>query len=430
MQRLGIAAARVGAVWAGLFAFTAEAANGLNLIGFGAESVAMAGADTAVARDTSALNTNPAGLGQLTRPAFDGYLAAAFSLDVGHSDSLGNNRQVDNRVVPLGGFGLSRPFAGGQGVLALGLFAQGGAGAVYKSLRTPFGTDDELSGLIGIVRVTPGIAWRVNDELTLGAAAPLNAIMVKQRVFPGTSVFNANNPAQSFFGLKLDGVRGAHVGLRLGAMWKPAAEWSFGAIYSPRIKLDAKRGDAEVNFSALGLGVVPYRNARIEGLALAREIALGVAWQATARTLLSLKLAHLDWSNALRSVTVTVSEPADAAAPARISQTSRVDWRDQTVSAAGVAHALSDKLTAYAGFNHARNPTPSETLTPLLAAIGTRHATTGFAYRLDEGWLASAALEYQFRNRVVYSNPNIPLGAQAEERSRYVALNFMVSRRW
>ena len=45
------------------------AANGLNLIGFGAESVAMGGADTAGARDTAALNTNPAGLAQLSRPA-------------------------------------------------------------------------------------------------------------------------------------------------------------------------------------------------------------------------------------------------------------------------------------------------------------------------------------------------------------------------
>ena len=426
MQRRWMSAVAATAV----VPFCAMATNGLNLIGFGTESVAMAGADTAVARDTSALNTNPAGLAQLARPAFDGYLAAAFSLDVGHSDSLGNNRQVDNHVIPLGGFGISSPWAGGQGVVGLGFFAQGGAGAVYKSLRTPFGTDDELSGLIGIVRVTPGLAWRLSDELTLGAAAPLNVIVVKQRVFPGTSALNTNNPAQSFFGLKLDGVQGAHLGLRLGAMWKPDAAWTFGASYSPKTKLDAKRGDAEVNFSAIGLGVVPYGNARIEGFALAREIALGAAWQASARTLVSLKLAHLDWSNAIRNVTVTLSEPGNAAAPAQISQTARVDWRDQTVTAIGVAQALSDKLTAYAGFNHARNPAPSETLTPLLAAIRTRHATSGFTYRVDDGWLASGAIEYQFRNRVVYNNPNIPLGAPAEERSRYVALNCMLSRRW
>jgi long-chain fatty acid transport protein len=33
----------------------------LSLIGFGSESVAMGGADAVVARDTTALNTNPGG---------------------------------------------------------------------------------------------------------------------------------------------------------------------------------------------------------------------------------------------------------------------------------------------------------------------------------------------------------------------------------
>ena len=44
---------------------SAPASNGLNLIGFGTESVLMGGADVAVARDTLALNTNPAGLARI-----------------------------------------------------------------------------------------------------------------------------------------------------------------------------------------------------------------------------------------------------------------------------------------------------------------------------------------------------------------------------
>ena len=57
----------------GLFASTSHATNGINLIGFGAESTLMAGADIAVARDTSALNTNPAGLTQIHHQRFDAY---------------------------------------------------------------------------------------------------------------------------------------------------------------------------------------------------------------------------------------------------------------------------------------------------------------------------------------------------------------------
>jgi long-chain fatty acid transport protein len=49
-----------------------NATNGILLIGYGAESTLMGGADTAVARDTSALNTNPAGLVQIKGKRFDG----------------------------------------------------------------------------------------------------------------------------------------------------------------------------------------------------------------------------------------------------------------------------------------------------------------------------------------------------------------------
>lgn len=132
----------------------------------------------------------------------------------------------------------------------------------------------------------------------------------------------------------------------------------------------------------------------------------------------------------MRSVTVTLSDPVIAAAPALVSQTSRIDWRDQVVVALGLAHRVSEALAAYAGLNRARSPVRSETLTPLLAAIAERHLTGGLAWRLADGWAASCAFEYQQQRRVDYRNPNLPLGESAQERSRYLAINLMVSRRW
>lgn len=408
----------------------AHAGHGLNLVGYGVESVAMAGADTAVARDTSALNTNPAGLAQLRRPAFDGYATTAIALDVGHADALGNDQGVRNDVIPVAGFGFSRPLAGGRLTAGLGFFGQGGAGAVYKGLRTPFGTEDELSALVGVVRVSPGIAWQLSETFAVGIAVPLTALFAKQRVFPATSVVDPSDPSRSFFGLRVDDSRAVRFGMRLGAMWKPSPQWTIGATFSPKKRLDAKGGEAEVNMSAAGLGVVSYREARLEGFALAREMAVGVAWQATPSTLLALKLAHLDWSDAMRSVTLTLTEPINPAAPAVLSQIADVGWRDQLVVALGLAHRLSDRFTAYAGFNYGRDPTSRATLTPLLAPIADRHVTGGLAWRLSEAWTASGAVEYQPQRRVRYENSASPLGIGAEERSRYVALHFMGGRRW
>jgi hypothetical protein len=52
------------------------------------------------------------------------------------------------------------------------------------------------------------------------------------------------------------------------------------------------------------------------------------------------------------------------------------------------------------------------------------------AAQLADGWTASGAFEYQLDKRAAYSNPNIPLGSNAEERTRYIAIHVMLGRRW
>lgn len=116
-------------------------------------------------------------------------MALTVSLDVGHAHSLGNDRSVDNSIIPVGGFGL---------------FVQGGSAAVYKGARTAFGTTGELSAQVAFRTVDAGSASRVTNSFALGAALPLNVVLAKQRVFPATSVADPNDPARAFFGLALD----------------------------------------------------------------------------------------------------------------------------------------------------------------------------------------------------------------------------------
>ena len=73
--------------------FNVQATNGINLIGFGGESIGMAGADIAIARDTTALNTNPAGLYQIENKHFDLYNVVNYAIDLNHSDMFGNQNE-------------------------------------------------------------------------------------------------------------------------------------------------------------------------------------------------------------------------------------------------------------------------------------------------------------------------------------------------
>jgi long-chain fatty acid transport protein len=403
----------------------ALASNGLNLIGFGTESVSMGGADTAVARDTTALNTNPAGLTRLTRPRLDTYNGLAVALDVGHSDALGNDVGVSNRFIPLGGGGYAQPL--GHGITAgVGVFAQGGAGNVYRNVHTGFGNNDELSALFGILKLSAGAAWKPVDTLALGIAASAIYSRIDQQLFPDTSVAGPS----PFFGLQLKGVRGINGTVRAGMLYTPTPRWTFGLTFAPKATLTMDRGRAIVNMTAVGLGNVVYHDVRASGMALPREVDVGIAWQATPRTLVAAKLAWLDWSHSMRHTTLTLRAPETAAAPAVIQNVAPLDWRNQTVIAVGVAHALDDATTLRAGFNYGRNPAPAATMNPLLASIGERHFTAGASHRMDPEWEESAAVEYLPTARIHYSNPLAPLGIDAEERTHYVAIHGMLTRQW
>lgn len=107
-----------------------------------------------------------------------------------------------------------------------------------------------------------------------------------------------------------------------------------------------------------------------------------------------------------------------------------LDWRDQTVVAAGIAYSADESSRVYAGINYGRNPIPAHTLNPLLATIGEWHVTAGYSRRLSELWTMIAAVEYLFPKEVRYDNPQLPFGPDARERVSYVGVNVMFSRRW
>lgn len=408
----------------------APANNGIVLIGTGAESVGMGGADVAVARDTTALSTNPAGLSQLPGWAHDGFFATAFALDVAHADQFGNDQQFDNWAAPIGGAGLSKRIDGTGATLGIGLFAQAGAGSVYNGLNTPFGGTDTLRAQFGVLKVTPGIAWQASEHLALGAAVNIHYASLQQRVFPNTSFLDAADSTRFFFGTEIDDAWSVRVGVKVGALYKPRSDLSLGLTYSPQMAIPFDNGELVVNMSAAGLGRVTYRDVELRGLALPEEVAAGVAWQATPKLLVAVDLMWLNYSRAMQTQTLTASNPSNPLAPPTIASTSSLGWHDQTVIAAGVAYATDDMTNLYGGVNYGRNPIPSQTLNPLLATIGELHLTAGLAKELGDGWRVSGALEYLAPKRVTYDNPELPFGRGAQERTSYLAIVFMLSRRW
>jgi len=430
---VGRAAIRPRCVWSAtvvvvlLAACPATATNGLNLIGFGGESVAMAGADLAVARDTSAANTNPAGLTQIDGHRLDLDAATAFAVSIRHQDSLGNDDSITNRVTPFGEFGYAQRL--GHLTLGVGLFAQGGAGIVYEDLINPFGAPDDFSILLRIARLTPAVAWQVSDRLSLGASTVITYADIHQEIFPERSAPAADG-MRPFYGFELKDMDTLAVGVKVGAQLRPSERLTVGLAYTSPVDLDLGGGKLISNQAAEGRGKVTYRDVEAKGLNQPQEAGIGVALQATERLLIAGELTWIDWSGAVKRTSLVARDPDDPDAPPELAQHADLDWRDLYVLALGVAYDLSDRTVLRAGYNRARNPVPDRSVSPILAPVARHHLTAGAGFQLTDQWRADTALEYQLRETTTYTNPDLPFGPDAQEQLETLAIHLMVSRAW
>lgn len=408
---------------------TAHAGHGLNVIGFGSESLGMAGTDIAISRDTAAVNINPAGLTQLQSQGWDVYVSPFYTARLSHSDSYGNDRvKVDNPLGSVAAASYAQAVAAIPGlVIGSGLFVQGGTGFVYQDLPTRFGTRDDASSLFSVFKIASGFGYRASDQLSIGATLGIAYAQGRQKLFPGTSDADAG-----FFGIRFDGGERWTFNGTLGLQYRTTPELVVGAAYTSKTDLPLEGGSLTVNYEDLGLGRVKYRDAELRGLALPQTFGVGLAWRAQPEILLAAELEWVDWSDALRSSRLIASDP-DGDVPEvlrQIDQTSPLNWRDQYSVSVGIAWDWTEKTVLRAGFDHVRNPSPKESSSPLLNIYQAGEITLGFGHKLPDHWLFEFAFQWQLPQYVTYTNPALPFGENARESFEVVSFTVGLGRRW
>jgi len=128
------------------------------------------------------------------------------------------------------------------------------------------------------------------------------------------------------------------VGFKLGVQYRVNPSLTLAAAYTEKTELPLTDGELDANYSGMGLGVVKYRNASVTGLALPREVALGMAFKPVDAWLLSFKVNWINWADAVKSVTLRVTDPENALAPAAYQIVTADDWKNQWVFASGLAY--------------------------------------------------------------------------------------------
>lgn len=425
---------RMGALLLLGFPACALASNGMYLIGYGTESVLMGGADVAVSRDAFAANNNPSGMTQISGQSTDLEMVVFDKQEFSHTDSFGNYRKPD--AYGVSGYtnaAYARHFENSPYAAGATLVIQGGLGWTFRGLNTQFGTRDDASSLFTVIKLAPALAWQVNDQLSLGVALGINYLGGTQELLPNTAV----NPSpawpqlpQGFNGFRFKGASGIGLNSKWGLQYRPAQDVVIGVTYGTPTAISMKNGELRMNFSNLGLGVVRYDNAKLEGFHLPEELTLGIAFRPTSPLLVSVQDRWYQWADALNTLTITATEPRGAI-PAPLQKVvipGSAGFVNQHVISIGLAYDYNKDTVLMAGMNHGPRPIRDNNVNPIFRPIAARHYMLGAKRQLDDGWNVAGGLEFETPSSVTYDSPIF--GSRANERDYAIMCHVSVGRRW
>lgn len=377
------------------------ATNGLNLIGSGGISSALAGADTAVATDFTAMNTNPAGMVQIRRH-HAGLSMGVIQPQTRFKNSL-NDRDGEDDPLVIPNAGYIHHVDGTKVTVGVGFFTIGGISSDFRDLRTSLGTTDKTSSQLRHYKLTPSIAYEVTDKLSIGAALAISYSDVALAVIPNTPTgFETTDNCARANGLGPPGTCAFAFGFtpKFGLMYKLNDQITLGLAYTMKVSLPF--GSGRITKNQLGIGKVNYE-ADVAGFKWPDDIAAGIAYRPNKDLLVSAKFQWINWDAALNTVTAVLRNGNNAAMP-NDSITIRYNWRDQYVAAIGAAYDVTDRVNLHGGYNYGNNPTNMQTLDPTAALIIQHHFVGGAGYKFTNALLFDSVFTYALTEDKTYSN--------------------------
>ncbi|NIL99416.1 MAG: hypothetical protein GTN89_00270 [Acidobacteria bacterium] len=427
------------------------AANGMNMIGYGAESVAMGGADLALTDNPCSMNINPAGIARTDTALFE-FGLSPMNPSLTHTDAMGNNSADQLQRYPVPFLGYTHPLR--RVTLGIGLFVQGGMGAEYRNLSTPFAVmagsgqlpagffagdvipaADDTQTRIGHAKLTPTVAWHVRPKLTLGVTLNMSQVRADMKLLPETSVMAdldqsgvvGDSVGDAFFGIHMRDTSASGFGLKFGAQYR-SGPFSLAGAYSTKTDLDLENGLLTLNMTSVGLGKVNY-DATMTNFAWPQQVGVGMAYEVSPRFVLAGDVDWINWADAIDTVTIELSNPDVPVAPASRRIAFPMNWEDQWVLALGAAVTPAPDWVVRVGYNHGDTPVPASSLKPLFPAIAEDHVTAGFDVT-KKNWTIGLALEYVLESELV-NNSNGPtnlFGPGSQETLSQFAAHFQVRR--
>lgn len=364
----------------------ALATNGMYLAGYGSQAAGRGGANLAVADNALGLGANPAGIMHIKGSELN--LDAQFlapSLHYG-GDPFGNSIDGESRVFAMPSISYVRGDESSPWSWGIALISQGGMGATFEKYTTPFGTTDKTSSQVRFATLTPTLAYKVNDQLALGASLNAGYSDLTFALWPRTSFYSdggtPGDPTDDvgFLGAELTTAAKSYTSsFRGGVLWHAHPKVTFGAVGQTETKSDYADGRLTMDESVIGLGRVRY-DATVEGFTWPAQFGGGVELRPAKGWMLAADVRRYLWKHAMKQVTVKGKDPHVPSFVETVQMQFDFFWKDQWVTNVGAEYAVSPALTLRAGWNYGESPVPDDTVNPLFPAITTSHVTGGASW--------------------------------------------------
>jgi long-chain fatty acid transport protein len=343
------------------------AANGLNLNGLGTRAQAMGGAYVGIADDFSAVFWNPAGAAGFRKEMFGFYATdlmprATFrqwplTLEVPEIDAKTPTQHY------LGFLGAYYRPIGSKVVVGIGVGTPSGLGVKWDGADFADLSDDttfDWSSKIGAFSISPLVAVKLNDWLSVGASVDLRFGMFNLKMAPGLLELDGSTYQTGQYEENMDGWG---FGATFGVLAKPVEKLTIGLTVRTPSTVSLK-GTARMSY--LTLYGLPDSSDLERELTWPLWIAGGVAFRPIERLVLSADVHWTQWSKLDRLTTVYLEDfwarlMAEGDRDVRV-----LNWKDAAQIRFGAEYALSATTALRAGYYNDPAPGLFNTMNPLL----------------------------------------------------------------
>jgi long-subunit fatty acid transport protein len=369
---------------------------GMENIAAGVIAEGHGGTAIAVGDDTSVMNTNPALLANIENNRMDANMTMMFpeySYKSAIEDSSGMKPIF---VIPTMGLAWKQTE---RMHLGIAFFNEGGSGTDYGPIHVVDNSGNgakvltEYYSMFGYMVVTPSLAYKATDNLSLGISAQPGYAMARMKM-PFDMEKAADGDGMGHVWAADMNMHDYNYRTKIGALYTINPAMGVGFSYTTKTDINL-RGKASMISRSLGY---MQGDASAEmGWPSSFKIGGYMDMRGMGMQRMSLDIERINWSEYYKSVPFRMSNITmnDSTSPiTNMSMAMNLGWTDQTAYKLGFEQPFGDMVTMRMGWVHGRSPVPDGGILAIMNPIVEDHYTMGMGIYPNKNFEINMAMTY------------------------------------